>query len=208
MKFKDYDFNLQSIPAMNTPSGIMYDKVSVIKYFYTIHYLVPVDDAIHYLDKLQDRLISEDVILFALDIKEHQRKAALAEAERKAEIKERQIQNEVASLENAFAVAVPEVGAVFIVPFDRNSFSDEFKERIDKNGQLSVNELKLVFDNVAFIDGKSVIDSGLSLEEKNWLLAGLKARETHYVSVARVNESILKLAKDYVKSLKTSVFIK
>lgn len=205
MKFKNYDFNLQSIPSLNTVSGQVYHKFAVIDYAKHFESLLPsLNDTIHYLANLQEQFISEETILHAFDIRDIRKQAEADELARKELMKEQRIQAEVARFSSAFAVNIPEFNnAVFVVPFNTEELPEKMQKRIP--GEFSIQELAGIYERVNFIDGKSITEYGLDQESAKWIIEGLARNEIYKVSVARVSDVILELSKNYVKKLSEAV---
>lgn len=202
MKYKDYDFCLDSIPALNTPGGKAYHKGAVIDYLnhFDISASVILDAKI-FLDTCPG-FVHEDAILDALNAKEIQARLAREHAERQEAARLKKEQDFVRSFEKAFAVNIPELNiegipTVFIVPFN----TDELPESLQNiPGKMSIQTLAGILNRVQYhVNGKAYApEHTLDLESKQWLLESLYRNEIYEVDTARVTQPIVELSKSYI----------
>lgn len=210
MKFKEYEFDMSSVPRLLGATGYRYPKIRIPEFFESFKDIFgekTITEAIRYLDIYVHGYVTEEDVEKALDYKEYQERALREEQERSIREIERKEAELIDTFKSAFAVYIDEFDASFVVPFDINELPQELVAKIGHGKVFPAQSLIGILQNrVLYRDGKPFApDYCLNHESANWISNWLNDHKIKFVSTAAVTKNILTASKEYVTKAQSPV---
>lgn len=209
MKYKNYDFDLSSVPRLKSNNCFVYHKIKLIEFLEAFEYILG-KETIHYakfyLDKLSTVCVNEKEVQTALEYKDILEQQAKDKEQYLLDVEKQKEDNILKSFESAFAVYIEEFPATFIVPFDTSELPQRLVDLIGTPDFPTDSLIAILQNRVKYVDGRPFApEYCLDEQSAEWISNGLRTKEIRTVMTGRVNKRILELSKNYINKITTLV---